>query len=141
MIQWLLIHGLVMDNGFVASFPLSCANQYSRFRAFRRRYHDRPPIHTSSTALDSTHGVSIDMFCLGENPFLESLVEVSQELEKRVKFGASYEHEQSELSDNEVASDDTQLDTHRGVFCGFVTTEEEIQRLKSAHPSDFSDDE
>ena len=131
------MYALVIDSGSVAAFPCSRPYQH-RYRVLRKRQ-DRL-ISYSKTSLGNAYEINVDMQG-SENPFLESLVDISIELEKRVKLGVSCEHLSSKVSSDDIRYEDDQLPTHRGIFCGFTATKEEIQRLKSADPCDFLDDE
>lgn len=69
--------------------------------------------------------------------------EAISELEERIRFGSSYEpigvKNLRDCGDDDSDIDDADVPTYKGVFCGFVVTKEETERLKSANPVDYDE--
>ena len=51
------------------------------------------------------------------------------ELERRIDEGINYKKSREK---------EAHEDRHQGIFCGYKVTKEEVSRLKSANPDDYS---
>ena len=125
----------------------TASQQTSRIKSRANNFHTVPRTQLCALNAHTAHGNNHHRNNL--NTARESAVIVEwepvSELQRRIDEGTHYQH--FEEDNGSRSANNTEQDgtngvedevRHRGVFCGYRTTQEEISRLKSADPDDYS---